>query len=211
MDQSGPGGPPPSGREPPQQGWQSTPQQPGPPPPPPPAGPPPMGPPGGMGAGTPAWVGNLTSTAPVAGPAGYFYADVPNRFIAYIIDIIIIAVADIIVSIVVSAVLGGVINANLLSPGFGSVNNGSLFIIAILGLAVNAGYFIYMWVAMRGTVGMKVLGMQIWRRDRWRDTDLSASGHPLAVARCAVRAGPVVRRTRGPAGHPGSRCSAWCG
>ncbi len=160
MDQSGPGAPPPSG-EPPQQGWQSTPQQPGPPPPPPPAGPPPMGPPGGMGAGTPAWVGNLTSTAPVAGPAGYFYADVPNRFIAYIIDIIIIAVADIIVSIVVSAVLGGVINTNLLSPGFGSVNYGSLFIIAILGLAVNAGYFIYTWVAMRGTVGMKVLGMQI--------------------------------------------------
>ncbi len=32
---------------------------------------------------------------------------------------------------------------------------------AVIGAAVSAGYFIYMWTAMRGTVGMKVLGMQI--------------------------------------------------
>lgn len=114
-----------------------------------------------MGSGTPAWVSSLTSTAPVAGPAGYFYADVPNRFIAYIIDIVIIAIIDIVVTIIVSGVMGGIVNTDLLSSDFGAVNYASLFVIAILGLAINAAYFVYTWVTMRGTVGMKVLGMQI--------------------------------------------------
>jgi uncharacterized RDD family membrane protein YckC len=132
---------------PPAQDWQSQPQQPAPPaqdwqsqpqqPAPPPSG----------GTETPAWVGNLTSTAPVAGPAGYFYADVPNRAIAYIIDAIIIGI----VGIILSAIF-------LVGSGF---DTGSLLLVAVIGLAINAAYFMYTWVAMRGTVGMKLLGMQI--------------------------------------------------
>ena len=41
------------------------------------------------------------------------------------------------------------------------MNIGPLIIITLIGLAINAGYFIYTWVAMRGTVGMRVLGMQL--------------------------------------------------
>lgn len=103
----------------------------------------------------PTWTNNLTSTQPVAGPAGFYYADVPNRAIAYIIDLIIIAVINVIVTVVVGGLLGGIVNANL------SVNYFALTVVGIVGLAVNAGYFVYTWITMRGTVGMKMLGMQI--------------------------------------------------
>jgi uncharacterized RDD family membrane protein YckC len=94
----------------------------------------------------------------VAGPAGYYYADVPNRVIAYIIDIIILAIIGFIVTAIVVAIFGGVETVN---TGGRSINFGSLFVAAVLNLIVGAAYFIYLWSAMRGTVGMKVLGLQI--------------------------------------------------
>jgi len=92
----------------------------------------------------------MPSAAPQAGPAGLVYADVPNRIIAYIIDIIILAVVNFI------------IGAILVAVSFGTATIGIGWIVWVLiSLAINAGYFIYTWTAMRGTVGMKVLGMQI--------------------------------------------------
>ena len=135
------------GTPPPDEG--STPQV-----PPPPAAPPPA-PPGQA----PSWVSNLASTTPVAGPAGLVYADLPNRIFAYIIDILILAV----VGLVVGAILSG-IGLNIatfdLENGF-QYNYVAALIQAAIGAAISAGYFIYTWTAMRGTLGMKVLGMQI--------------------------------------------------
>jgi len=91
----------------------------------------------------------MPSAAPQAGPAGLVYADVPNRIIAYIIDVIILAV----VNFIVGLVLGGTFGVAGLGLGW--------VIWIVVGLAINAAYFIYTWTAMRGTVGMKVLGMQI--------------------------------------------------
>jgi uncharacterized RDD family membrane protein YckC len=153
MTQSGPPGstgqpsqPPP----PPQQsGWQQAPTQPTQPAPaPPPA----------QRTQVPVWTSNLTSTAPVAGPAGYYYADVPNRVIAYIIDIIILAIIGFVVNLIIFAIFGPVRTTTLQGT---TENLGASLVAAVLGLAISAGYFIYMWSAMRGTVGMKVLGLQI--------------------------------------------------
>ncbi|MGZ4313898.1 MAG: RDD family protein [Solirubrobacteraceae bacterium] len=96
----------------------------------------------------------MPSAPPQAGPAGLVYADVPNRIIAYIIDIIILAVIGIIVNIVLGALGLGILNGLTLNP-FGFV------IVAVVSVAISAGYFIYTWTAMRGTIGMRVLGMQI--------------------------------------------------
>lgn len=111
----------------------------------------------------PAWTANITSQAPVAGPAGYFYADVPNRIIAYIIDAILIGIVNIIIVAVLVAIIGPttVVTIGQNFSVNASVNFGPLLIITLIGLAVNAAYFIYTWVALRGTVGMKVLGMQV--------------------------------------------------
>ena len=117
----------------------------------------------------PAWTGSLTSTAPTPGPAGLFYADVPNRIFAYIIDAIIVGIAGAVLGIILFAVLGPPTRTTtVVDPtqflGFRietSTNFVSFIAFAILGLALSAGYFIYTWTAMRGTIGMKALGMQI--------------------------------------------------
>lgn len=134
---------------------------------PPPASPPPPG--SSQPSGMPAWTSNLTSQTPVAGPAGLFYADVPNRVIAYIIDAIIVGIATAIVGAVVYAVVGSPTTFRQVPDpnsiiGFRfetTTNYVSALIGALIGLAISAGYFIYTWTAMRGTVGMKLLGMQV--------------------------------------------------
>ena len=135
------------------------------------------------GSGAPAWTGNLTSTAPVAGPAGYFYADVPNRIIAYIIDFIILFVAFFIVALVINGVLG----VNL---GFATVPTAaSILVSTIIDFIIGAAYFIFTWTnpGMRGSPGMRVLGMQVGHQ---------ADGRTLTVneglVRYAVLFGPYI-------------------
>jgi uncharacterized RDD family membrane protein YckC len=110
---------------------------------------------------TPSGSGWAAPPTPVqAGPEGFVYADVPNRAIAYIIDAIIVAI--------VAGILGAVLGSIGLSTGsFAtgtlnfSVNIVGLLVSAIVGAAISAAYFVYTWTSMRGTVGMKALGMQI--------------------------------------------------
>ena len=82
-----------------------------------------------------------------AGPAGVVYADVPNRAVAYIIDSILVGI----VSGIVFGFIWGITGANIVG----------LIVSAIVGAAISAAYFIYTWTSMRGTVGMKILSMQI--------------------------------------------------
>lgn len=89
-----------------------------------------------------------------AGPAGFYYADVPNRAIAYIIDVIILAIVNLIAFAVLSAVGLSIISGL-------EYNYVAGLILAIVSLVVSGAYFIYTWTAMRGTLGMKALGMQI--------------------------------------------------
>ncbi len=63
-----------------------------------------------------------------------------------------------IVNIIVVVVLAGV-GLSIIS-GL-TYNYAAGLVLAIIGLAINGAYFLYTWTAMRGTVGMKVLGMQI--------------------------------------------------
>lgn len=111
--------------------------------------------------GTPSGSGWAAPPPPVqAGPEGFVYADVPNRAIAYIIDVIIVAI----VAGIIGAILGGIgLSPGSVEPGTlnFSINVVGLIVSAIVGAAISAAYFIYTWTAMRGTVGMKALGMQI--------------------------------------------------
>jgi len=130
------------------------------------APPPPPAPAGGptQGSGLPSWTSQLTSTAPVPGPAGLYYADVPNRTIAYIIDAIILGI----VNLVVGAVLSG-IGLNAFTINSNPTNIGNLLsynpvvglIQAVIFAAISGVYFIYTWTTMRGSPGQRVLGMQV--------------------------------------------------
>jgi uncharacterized RDD family membrane protein YckC len=97
------------------------------------------------------------STPPV--PSGLAYADVPNRIIAYIIDIIILFLIGLVVAVALGAV--GLTSVTISANGDIDYNPVANLIVTIVGLAVNAAYFIYTWTRNRGTVGMKVLGMQV--------------------------------------------------
>lgn len=109
----------------------------------------------------PAWMTSMTSTAPVAGPAGFFYADIPNRAIAYIIDSIILFVGFLIVAAVGAAIGLHTTSLDLTSASLISFNPIAGIIYGVINLAISVAYFVYTWTAMRGTVGMKALGMQI--------------------------------------------------
>jgi uncharacterized RDD family membrane protein YckC len=106
--------------------------------------------------GTPSGSGWAAPPPPPAqaGPEGFVYADVPNRAIAYIIDAIILGI----VNLVAFAILAG-IGLSILS-GL-TYNYFAGLVLAVVSLVISGAYFIYTWTAMRGTVGMKALGMQI--------------------------------------------------
>lgn len=100
----------------------------------------------------------------VAGPAGLVYADVPNRAIAYIIDVIILAIANFIVAAILDAVglRTWTVNANATSIGnLLSYNPVAGIIQAVIFTVISAAYFIYMWRTQRATLGQRVLGMQV--------------------------------------------------
>ncbi len=95
-----------------------------------------------------------------AGPAGFVYADVPNRAIAYIIDAILVAI----VAGIIGVILAGIgLSTGTFATGTLNfeVNYVGLLVSAVIGAAISAAYFVYTWTSMRGTLGMKALGMQI--------------------------------------------------
>jgi uncharacterized RDD family membrane protein YckC len=154
------------------------PQQP--PQPPPAPGPGPAAPPPSM----PAWTSSLTSTAPTPGPAGLFYADVPNRVFAIIIDSILIFI----VTLLVSVVLPPASQLNLTPTSLGdlvTVNPVGVLLRAAVGLVISGAYFVYMWTKMRGTLGMMVIGLQLGN-----ETDGANITMNQAITRWALLFGP---------------------
>ncbi len=128
----------------------------------PPVAPPPPAPP-------PSWTANLTSTVPVAGPAGYVYGDIPNRSIAYIIDAIIIGIIRLVLSAITLAIFGNKVQ-NLTEASTLSV-----LLFAVLWYGIVVVYFWYTWTKMRATVGMRLLGMQIGHEVDGRTIDDNAA------------------------------------
>ena len=106
--------------------------------------------------------GGWAAPPPVqAGPAGFAYADVPNRAIAYIIDAILLGIVNLIAFAILASIGLNPITINLNNPALVEYNFVAGLIAALVGLAISGAYFLYTWTAMRGTVGMKVLGMQV--------------------------------------------------
>jgi uncharacterized RDD family membrane protein YckC len=100
------------------------------------------------------------SPPPATPPAtGLVYADVPNRIIAYILDAILVGIFTFVVGVILAGF--GLTAVTVNSDLSVSVNYVAAVVQGILGLLISAGYFIYTWTRMRGTLGMRALGMQI--------------------------------------------------
>ena len=135
---------------------------------PPPAAPPPAAPPPAAPPPAASWAPAPPPTE-VPGHAGLFYADVPNRVIALIMDAILVGIVGFIVDVAIWAVLGtptSVTTVNDPNAVLGvridtSTNWASVFVGAIVGIAISFGYYFYTWTRMRGTLGQRALGMQV--------------------------------------------------
>ncbi len=154
-----------------------------PPPPPPPGGyfPPPPPPPGG----------GYPPPPPLGQPAGYpapqSYGYAPQvtyggfwiRFVAYIIDAIIIFVPVFILAVIVSAVTG----AAIISTGSTSDNTvaaastGAQLLVQVIGFVITVGYFVYFW-GTGSTLGMRVFHLRV--------ADAN-TGAPIGYGRAALR------------------------
>lgn len=101
---------------------------------------------------------------PAPGTAGFVYADVPNRIFALIIDVIVLAIIGVVVGAVLGAIVGPVYKVDLDFQN-GNVGVETNYIALIVNLAatmaVSAVYWIYCWTKLRGSLGQKVLGMQV--------------------------------------------------
>jgi uncharacterized RDD family membrane protein YckC len=104
------------------------------------------------------WSAPAAPAPAVATTPAMVYADVPNRIIAYIIDIIVIAVISIAIGLVLAIVGISVVSGS----GTGATTNwlGTIILTAV-GLAISGAYFVYSWSNQRATIGMKALGLQI--------------------------------------------------
>jgi uncharacterized RDD family membrane protein YckC len=100
--------------------------------------------------------GTPAATAP---PSGLVYADVPNRIIAYILDAILVGIFTFIVGVILAGL--GLTAVKITPEGTLAVDYVAAAVQGILGLLISAAYFIYTWTRMRGTLGMRALGMQI--------------------------------------------------
>jgi len=129
----------------------------------------------------PSWSANLTSTVPTPGPAGFVYADVPNRSIAMIIDVVAMAFVYIVIGIITLGLFG------TRGDFIESPSVLSLLVQSVISYAIWAAYFISLWTAQRGTLGMKMLGMQIGDASDGRKLTTSQ-----AFTRFAVLFGPQI-------------------
>jgi uncharacterized RDD family membrane protein YckC len=132
----------------------------------------------------------LTSTARTPGPGGSSIADVPNRILALIVDVLVLAVAG----FVLAWLLGGLVEApGAIEPEAGSLDVAAFVVVIVIQLALSLGYFAGAWVTARSTPGMRLLGLRIGDEADGRPIGWRAAGiRWLLLGIAAVLASTVV-------------------
>ena len=134
--------------------------------------------------------GRLTSTARAPGPAGLLYADVPNRVMALILDIILLSV----IGFALAWLFGGLVSQpGAIDSAGGELDLVPFGVVLALQLAVSFAYFGGSWTLLGFTPGMRLLGLRIgeeseggavsWRQSliRWLLLGVPALLSSLAV------------------------------
>ncbi len=107
------------------------------------------------------------------------YADAASRLVAYLIDGVLVGVAIFVVAVVMTRVLGPTLTT---ATGDGipraSVDQGRALVNAVLATTLSGVYFVGCWVALRGTIGQRLLGIVVLRE---------ADGARLRVSQALVR------------------------
>lgn len=135
-----------------------------------------------VGAAT-GWTQSLTSTRALPGPAGLTLADVPNRILALVLDILLLSALGLLLALLLGGLFGGMtrggatVGGSLDDPGR-ELNVAAFLVVVLAQLAFSLAYFAYGWVMLRGTLGMRLLGLRIGDR---------SDGQPVAWDQALVR------------------------
>jgi len=128
-------------------------------PPRPIAGEPPPGPPPPVG-----WAAMAPAPRPEIAP-GLVFASTPRRFVAYLIDALIVGFVNVVISLAFAASLGGASTSTIggtttLAPSVGDL--AANLLASLIGVAITLAYFVWCWRnGARATIGMRLLQLQV--------------------------------------------------
>ena len=108
--------------------------------------------------GTEGLTSRLTSTAHTPGPAGLAYADVPNRIMALLIDIVVLSV----IGFALAWLFGGLVSEpGAIDEAGGQLDLVAFLVVLVLQLVLSMAYFAGLWTTVGATAGMRLLGLRI--------------------------------------------------
>lgn len=108
---------------------------------------------------------------------GRYYADVPNRLVGYLVDIVFLTALSFVGAVIISVLFGPVVKIDLSSDPHVSIDQGLAVLNAIVSTVISAAYFIGTWRRFRGSPGQRLLHMEMG----------TGSGAPLTYGKGAIR------------------------
>ena len=115
----------------------------------------------------------LTSTEHTPGPGGLLYADVPNRIMALVLDIIVLSV----LGFVLAWLFGGLVTSpGAIDSSGGELDIAAFLVVLLLQLGISFAYFGSLWTLAGATFGMRLLGLRIGDESDGRRIEPRQSG-----------------------------------
>jgi uncharacterized RDD family membrane protein YckC len=103
--------------------------------------------------------------APAEPVVGWYFADAPNRLMAYLLDAVVLTVLAFVAAVVLSVLFGPVVTFDLTAAPYVTVDRGLALANALVATAIGAAYFLVGWRRFGGTAGMRLLGIRIFALD----------------------------------------------
>lgn len=132
----------------------------------------------------------LTSTEHTPGPGGLLYADVPNRIMALVLDVIVLSVFGFLMAFIFD---GLVTEPGAINAAGGELDVAAFLLVMVLQLLVSFAYFGSFWTLAGATLGMRLMGLRIGdesdgRPIEWRQSVIRwlILGIPALLASAAV-------------------------
>jgi len=110
-----------------------------------------------------------------------YYADVPNRVLALLVDALLLTVAIFIAAIGVSVLIGPAVEFNSTADSLGdavTLDRAVATIDALISLVISAAYFAGSWVVLAASPAQHLLGMRV---------GAAADGRPLTAKQALLR------------------------
>jgi len=96
--------------------------------------------------------------------SAFYFADIPNRAIALLVDVILLTLVAFVGAAIVSLLAGPAVEFDTAAEGVGDaveLNHGVATLDACLSLVLSAGYFALSWVRLNASPGQRLIGIRV--------------------------------------------------